>query len=300
MRSPVLAAAAAACAMAMCAAAHAAAPDPQVWRQLSVDNTLYIDTTQGRVVVELYPEIAPQHVARIKQLAREHFYDGLTFHRVVENMMAQGGDPKGTGEGGSKYPDLPAEFRFRRSADMTFVLAANQGGAMSGFYKSLPIASQPNEVMQITKDGKADAWALHCPGIASMARSDTENSANSQFFLMRASYPSLDKRYTIWGRVVWGEDVVKKLAVGAPPPKPDRMTKVNVAADLPQSERAPLYVMRTDSKPFGEIIDKARKTRGADYSVCDIEVPARVNGEQAKVAKAEKEKPWWQKIPLIP
>jgi len=210
--------------------------------------------------------------------------------------MAQGGDPKGTGEGGSKYPDLPAEFRFRRSADMTFVLAANQGGAMSGFYKSLPIASQPNEVMQITKDGKADAWALHCPGIASMAREDSENTANSQFFLMRAAYPSLDKRYTIWGRVVWGEEVVQKLAVGNPPANPDKMTSVRVAADMPASERAPLYVMRSDSKPFQDIIDKTRKERGADFSVCDIEVPARV----ADVKTSNKDKPWWRKIPLIP
>lgn len=81
------------------------------------ENTLIIDTTQGRVVIELRPDLAPNHVARIKQLVREGFYDGIVFHRVIDGFMAQTGDPTGTGAGGSKYPDLPAEFNnvpFRR------------------------------------------------------------------------------------------------------------------------------------------------------------------------------------------
>ena len=283
-------------ALAVCGAAHAAAPDAATWRQLDTENTLYIDTTKGRVVVELYPEVAPQHVARIKQLARDHFYDGLLFHRVVDKMMAQGGDPQGSGEGGSKYPDLPAEFRFRRGGDMPFILANSPGGSLNGFYKNLPISTQPNDIMLITKDAKADAWALHCPGVASMAREDQENTANSQFFLMRSAYPSLDKRYTIWGRVVWGLDAVQALAVGNPPPNPDKMTSVRVAADLPAGERAPLYVMRTDSKAFASLLDDTKKKRGADFSVCDVDIPARV----ADVKVANKETPWWRKIPLIP
>jgi peptidylprolyl isomerase len=74
------------------------------------DNTLYMDLKDGRVVIQLLPDLAPQHVARIKQLAHEGFYDGTPFHRVIEGFMAQGGDPTGTGTGGSKLPDLPAEF----------------------------------------------------------------------------------------------------------------------------------------------------------------------------------------------
>jgi peptidylprolyl isomerase len=274
----------------------ASAPDLDKWRQLNPEDTLYIDTTQGRVVVELYPEIAPLHVARIKQLAREHFYDGLQFHRVVDKMMAQGGDPLGNGEGGSKYPDLPGEFRFRRGADFPFIVAATPLGQVTGLYKALPFASQPDAVMAITKDNKADAWGLHCPGVASMAREDAENTANSQFFLMRDAYPSLDKRYTIWGKVVWGEDAVRNFAVGNPPANPDKMLSVRVAADLPASERAPLYLMRTDTKDFQGIVEDTRKKRGADFSVCDIEIPARV----ADVQTNQKDKPWWRKIPLIP
>ena len=82
---------------------------------LDLENTLYLDLKDGRVVIELLPDLAPKHVARIKELARQGFYDGTPFHRVIEGFMAQGGDPTGTGTGGSKLPDLPAEFtRTRR------------------------------------------------------------------------------------------------------------------------------------------------------------------------------------------
>lgn len=74
------------------------------------ENTLYMDLASGRVVIELRPDLAPKHVARIKELTREGFYDGVVFHRVIEGFMAQSGDPTGTGTGGSSKPDLPAEF----------------------------------------------------------------------------------------------------------------------------------------------------------------------------------------------
>ena len=76
----------------------------------SDDNKLILETSQGRVVIQLRPDLAPGHVARIKQLASEGFYDGVVFHRVIDGFMAQGGDPTGTGMGGSKLPNLKAEF----------------------------------------------------------------------------------------------------------------------------------------------------------------------------------------------
>jgi peptidylprolyl isomerase len=75
-----------------------------------LENTLYVDLASGRVVIELLPDVAPMHVQRIKELAREGFYDGVVFHRVIPGFMAQTGDPTGTGRGGSDMPDLPAEF----------------------------------------------------------------------------------------------------------------------------------------------------------------------------------------------
>jgi peptidylprolyl isomerase len=295
MKSILAALAIAFVALAPASPATAQVPDAASWRALDPENTLYIDTIHGRVVVELYPEIAPRHVEQIKTLASRRFFDGLKFHRVIENFMAQGGDPKGDGTGASDLPDVPGEFIFRRGMDMPFIEAAFQGGARLGFYKALPIVSQPDQMMAITKDGKASAWGLHCPGVASMARGEDPNSANSQFFLMRAAYPSLDKRYSIWGRVIWGQDSVLKLAVGEPPAKPDVMTQVRVAANLPDSERAPIYVMRTESPAFRKVIEDTRKARGADFSVCDVQVPVRV----PRTADDKKERPWWRVIPLV-
>ena len=74
------------------------------------ENTIVMETTKGKVVIELLPDLAPNHVARIKELAREKFYDGIVFHRVIDGFMAQTGDPTGTGMGGSDKPDLKAEF----------------------------------------------------------------------------------------------------------------------------------------------------------------------------------------------
>lgn len=79
-------------------------------QKLDPQNTVFLDTKDGRVVIALRPDLAPKHVERVKLLCHEHFYDNTPFHRVIEGFMAQGGDPTGTGEGGSKYPNLPAEF----------------------------------------------------------------------------------------------------------------------------------------------------------------------------------------------
>jgi len=102
-----------------------------------LENTLYLDLKDGRVVIQLFPEIAPKHVERVKMLARAGFYDGTPFHRVIEGFMAQGGDPTGTGSGGSKFPDLPAEFTNKRRFLRGTIGAArtsNPNSANSQFY----------------------------------------------------------------------------------------------------------------------------------------------------------------------
>ena len=90
------------------------APD-EAWRDVDPENTVYIDTQYGRMVVELFPEIAPKHVTQVKALARQNFYDFITFHRVIKDFMNQTGDPKGDGTGDSKLPDIEGEFTFRRA-----------------------------------------------------------------------------------------------------------------------------------------------------------------------------------------
>ena len=149
------------------------------------ENTLNMDLANGRVVIELRPDLAPGHVARIKELAREGFYDGTPFHRVIDGFMAQGGDPTGTGTGGSKKPNLKAEF-----------------------------SAEP-----------------HVRGVCSMARANDPNSANSQFFICFGDAGFLDRKYTVWGKVVSGMELIDKLKRGEPVRDPDRIVKMRVAAD---------------------------------------------------------------------
>jgi peptidylprolyl isomerase len=141
----------------------------------------------GKVVVQLRPDIAPGHVYRIQQLTAQGFYNGLAFHRVIPGFMAQGGDPKGTGEGGSALPDIAAEF------------------------SDLP----------------------HVRGVVSMARAESPNSANSQFFIMFGPKFSLDHKYSAFGRVIEGMAAVDKIAVGEPPSQPTRIVRATIGGPLP-------------------------------------------------------------------
>ena len=132
----------------------------------------------GDVVIALRNDLAPQHVARIAELANAGFYDGVVFHRVIAGFMAQGGDPTGTGMHGSKnHPNLPAEF-----------------------------SKEP-----------------HKRGVASMARAQSPDSANSQFFICLDDARFLDGQYTVWGEVTDGMDAVDALPKGEPPRTPGKI-----------------------------------------------------------------------------
>jgi len=164
------------------------------------ENTLVIELKTGEVVIEMLPDVAPQHVARIKALARAGEYDGVAFHRVIEGFMAQTGDvqygdmndgfdPRRVGTGGSDMPDVKAEF------------------------SSLPFDR----------------------GVAGMARSQNPNSANSQFFIMFEDGHFLNNQYTVWGRVISGMEFVDNIKRGAQGSgavtDPDRMVRVRLASD---------------------------------------------------------------------
>ncbi|MSU89974.1 peptidylprolyl isomerase [Rhodobacteraceae bacterium 2CG4] len=161
------------------------------------ENTLIITLKDGEVVLELLPDVAPRHVERVKQLARDGQYDNVAFHRVIDGFMAQTGDvananmekdynPRRAGTGGSSLPDLPAEF------------------------SKVPF----------------DRGAL------GMARSNDPDSANSQFFIMFDEGHFLNGQYTNFGRVVSGMEHVDAITKGEPPASPDRMITVRVAADV--------------------------------------------------------------------
>lgn len=142
-------------------------------------------STGGRVVIQLYPNVAPNHVERLKQLTRAGFYNGIKFHRVIDGFMAQTGDPTATGQGGSQLPDIKAEF---------------------------------NDTP-------------HLRGTLSMARADSPDSANSQFFIMLQPRFSLDHRYTAFGRVISGMQYVDAIHKGEPPAVMSRIVQMSVAAD---------------------------------------------------------------------
>jgi peptidylprolyl isomerase len=151
------------------------------------DNTLVLDATAGRILIKLRTDVAPGHAERLKQLARDGFYDDVPFHRVIDGFMAQTGDGQhGNGTGGSSYPDLRAEF------------------------SQVPFER----------------------GIVGMARKGGNNhSANSQFFIMFEEGSFLNGQYTVIGEVIVGMDVVDKLKRGEPPANPDRIIRMQVAAD---------------------------------------------------------------------
>lgn len=161
------------------------------------ENTIVMELKDGTVHVELLPDVAPQHVARMKELARSGQYDNVVFHRVIDGFMAQTGDVKNgnaennfnlrsAGTGGSDLPNLPAEF------------------------SKLPFDR----------------------GVLGAARSQNPNSANSQFFIMFNDGHFLNGQYTVYGRVISGMEHVDAITRGEPPASPDRMISVKVAADL--------------------------------------------------------------------
>ncbi len=140
-------------------------------------NTLTLETTKGPVVINMRPDLAPGHVAHIKKLVSEGFYDGIVFHRVIDGFMAQTGCPHGTGTGGSKYPNLKAEFNN----------------------------------------------APHVRGTVSMARAQSPDSANSQFFICFGDAGFLNRQYTVWGEVTSGMENVDKIKRGEPVIQPDKI-----------------------------------------------------------------------------
>ena len=259
------------------AQAKFAKPSAQDWRTPAPDTVMVIDTNRGRVLVELIPEVAPNHVARLQELTRAGVYDGRTFFRVIDRFMAQTGDPTNTGEGGSDKPNLKAEFTFRRGAETPFVAMAAPAGLEVGYLKSLPVVSQAWAWSDMTADKKVSAWGTYCPGVIGMARDDDNNSANSQFFLMRQPYPSLDKRYTAFGRVISGLDAVRAIKTGEPVPAPqDQMQKVRLLSDIPENARPKVRVIDPKGPWFAAETKRLRALKGADFSVCDIDLPVEV------------------------
>jgi len=256
------------------------APIPAVrdadWVAVDPDNLLVIDTTRGRIVAELYPTLAPLTVERLKTLTRQHFYDGQTFFRVIDQFMAQTGDPTNTGTGGSTLPDLAAEFSFRRTPGFDFLPLTVEHGETTGFHGAMPVGSQSDTLMSLSATGSVNGWGMFCPGVLGMARAEKPDSANSQFFIIRQTSASIDQRYTAFGRVLQGLDFVRLIKVGEPvTPPQDKMTRVRLASDLPPGEAVVLSRLDVKSANFAATSAITKDRKGPDFTVCDVEIPTK-------------------------
>ena len=240
-----------------------AANDAAAWRAVDPADLLLIDTRYGEIAVELAPQFAPHHVARVRALARARFYDGLSFYRVIDGFVAQGGI--GEDADAAKYhprrakalgqwPPLKAEFDLP-IADIpdaftptgTPDLFAPEVGYVDGF----PVGRDP-------KEGRE--WLLHCPGTFAFARDNGADTASTEFYIVIGEAPRrLDRNLTAVGRVIAGMRYVQKLNRGEPDvdagviqnvTQRDPILRVRLAADLPAKDRPHYQVMRTDTPAF--------------------------------------------------
>jgi peptidylprolyl isomerase len=244
------------------------------WRVLDPENTLIIDSSKGRLILEMRPDMAPKSVERVKLLTREKIYDGLQFHRVIANFVAQTGNPNNRDGGSTSHPNLAPEMLFKQKLNSGEILASNGSDSASGFLGSVPFQATPVTELIKNTTGSLRAWGAHCPGVAGMGRNEARDSANSELYFMLDSARRLDRDYTVFGRIVLGMDILKNITLGEPPANPDIMKSVRVLADIPAAERPKVSVM-TGAALSAEIA-KTRQHKGADFTLCDVMISAKV------------------------
>ena len=279
-----------------CSARAADAPErPQDWREVQPDNLVLIDTRYGEVAVELAPTFAPKHVERVRALIRAHFYDGLSFYRVIDGFVAQGGIGEGTASTKdhpkeatslSQWPALNAEFEHPVGSEIKFTplgnddLFASEVGHVNGF--------------PVGRDAKAGReWMIHCPGTFAFARDNGADTATTEFYIVIGEAPRrLDRNLTAFGRVIEGMQYLQKLTRGdqkvengviQDATKRDPIVRMRLASDIPQKDRPRFQVMRTESPSFEN--EKAlRKNPAPDFyihtpppvlDICGLSVPVR-------------------------
>lgn len=267
-----------------------AAPDA-AWRTVDPENLLRIRTRHGMIWVELAPEFAPAHAARIRELSRSNFFDFKVFHRVIDGFMAQGGGAPDNPNVAAPTAPLRAEFSIQRSPDELNISELqervinpreNRSRAQAGFWNGFPAGTLPAAQAFIREDGQVDSWLLHCDGAAAMARTADPNSANAQFYIVRGEAEHLNATYTVWGKVRAGMDAVRAIRVGTigetPGFSPDFIMGFHIASDLPEDQRPTVQVFDTDTPDFARYLEaiaaSSRNNRLPD--ICAIEVPVRI------------------------
>jgi peptidylprolyl isomerase len=265
-----------------------AASQPSDWRPLDPENTLYLELAAGRVVIVLAPDFAPNHVANVKTLARQRYFDGAVVLRSQENYVVQWGDPHGEDEAkakpfGNARKSLAAELD-RPSAGLPFNQLADGDvyAPEAGFANGFPAARDP-------KTGRA--WLAHCYAMVGAGRGNTHDSGNgAELYVVIGHSPRhLDRNVTLLGRVVQGMELLSTLPRGSgslgfyeDEKQYVPLRSVRVAADLPVEQRAALEALRTDTATFDQLVDSRRTRReewfldkGGKIELCNVPLPVR-------------------------
>jgi len=256
------------------------------WRPLDPENTLYIDLPKGRVIVELAPAFAPNHVANIKALARAHYFDGAYVVRVQDNYVVQWSQPDSKRSMGAGKPTLPAEFD-RPMAGVPFAPLSDKDtyAAEVGFSDGFPAARNPAE---------GRAWLTHCYGMVGAGRdNDADSGGGAELYAVIGNAPRpLDRNVTLVGRVAQGIELMSAMPRGTGdlgfyehPEERIPIKAITVAADLPAAQRLNLETLKTDSPTFARLVDAKRNRHDAWYKyasghvdVCNLKVPVRARG----------------------
>jgi peptidylprolyl isomerase len=261
------------------------AADELIWREVTPDNLVFMELNEGQVTIELNPRFAPETVAQFRRLVQERFYDGLSFYRVIDGFVAQGGDGSDLGEL-SMVPLIDAEFETELAADLAFTVAQKDEmfAPETGFVDGFPVARDP---------ALKKAWITHCPGIVAMARNDSENSSRTDFYIVFGQAPRyLDRNMNVFGRVIHGMEVVQRIQRGAESNNgiiqdeaaSSRIRSMQLAADVPEDKRLSAVVMDTTSKGFGNLLKERRKRKQSFFynqppevlDVCQVPMSGRV------------------------
>ncbi|WP_190285812.1 peptidylprolyl isomerase [Montanilutibacter psychrotolerans] len=264
------------------------AAKPSDWRALDPARTLYMELDSGRVVVELAPQFAPEHVANITALAHEGFWNGMSINRSQDNFVVQWGDPEGENEAnrkplGSAKGKLPAEFS-RASEGLAFHALPDRDGwaPQVGFVDGFPAARDPEQ---------GQAWLAHCYGMVGAGRDlAADSSTGAELYVVIGQSPrQLDRNITTVGRVVEGIERLSVLARGTGPlgfyEQPSQRTPIRairLASDVPAAERSPIEVLRSDTPLFDELVEARRNRRDDFYKrpaghidLCNVPLPSR-------------------------
>lgn len=262
-----------------------AASGPADWRAMDEGNAIYVELASGRVIIELAPAFAPLHVANIKALAREGYYDGVWIVRSQDNYVVQWADPDGTRAIKTGKRTLPAEFTRAMAADLPFNRLPDLDGyaPQVGYSNSFPAARDP---------AAGRAWLTHCYGMVGAGRdNDADSGGGTELYVVNGHAPRhLDRNVTLVGRVVKGIELLTSLPRGTAPmgyfEKPEqriRVLSIRVAADVPEKDRTPIEVMRTDTSTFEALIESRRnrpdewyKVKAGHIELCNVPIPTRV------------------------